>query len=182
MKTLLLSAALVLSAAVGASAATVWDEAVDGDLSGFIGISSDDVGTLTAPVSSIFGGYDSNVSPTTNLQPDRQDSVLFTAVAPGSVTGTVLSGDEGQLVFYDMTTNVPAFLQLTDLSDTIFFSAPGRYGIVVLGTRNAGAGSYRLDVTQALPPVPLPASGVLLLGGIAGMIALRRKTRSTTSG
>ena len=46
---------------------------------------------------------------------------------------------------------------------------------------NADAAQVRLNVDYTIAAVPLPAGGLLLLGSLGGLAALRRRKKSATA-
>jgi hypothetical protein len=74
------------------------------------------------------------------------------------------------------------FLLFSDLTDFAFdFADISTIGIdwsASIFDVESGRKTVRLTASSTVTPVPLPASGVLLLGGLAGLAALRRRKRA----
>lgn len=52
----------------------------------------------------------------------------------------------------------------------------GTYTLGVFDSATPVNGSVVFNVTQAVAPIPLPASALLLLAGLGGLVSMRRKT------
>jgi probable HAF family extracellular repeat protein len=94
--------------------------------------------------------------------------------------------DSGQIVgnFFDGGLSTPDHGFLDNNGDFVQLDAPGAVSTVAYGINNAGeiVGTFRTSSTDefgfvATPSVPEPASLILAAGGLAGLLALRRKIR-----
>lgn len=100
----------------------------------------------------------------TNLDwPQALSSLSFMAATPSSVLTSGSLSSSTQSFAFQVAAGGNYF---TDVS------------AVAGGPLDLGAYSFYLTFTPAAP-VPLPSSGVLLLGGVAGLLALLRLRRST---
>ena len=120
-------------------------------------------------ISFIFGGYDLENG--------------------GSVTASGWTGDDGKEAIFSLLDGLGVELDAktytTDYTAgeaLIFAGGPGSYGLKIDGQgRTEGLYDIRLlglTATSEPQPVPLPATGLLLMGGVAGLGALRRRRRA----
>ncbi|MEX0281268.1 MAG: VPLPA-CTERM sorting domain-containing protein [Arenibacterium sp.] len=59
-----------------------------------------------------------------------------------------------------------------------FFNlSAGDYRLSVYQTGDPSTAEFYFRITETVAPVPLPAAGWLLLGGIGGLAAMRRRKR-----
>ncbi|RKF12392.1 VPLPA-CTERM sorting domain-containing protein [Roseovarius spongiae] len=102
---------------------------------------------------------------------DSYNTLAFSAIANGadvSITGsdvaTAIGGDCGSPANFGCT----ALLRITINDDN--------GAATTFGTASFSSGSQAFEF--ALAPVPLPAAGFLLLGGLGGLVAMRRRKRA----
>lgn len=190
-----LAAALAAALTVVTLAGPVWSATItEGSVSG-----GDFSGAFAAPTS-ITNGYDTI---TGSLGVGDRDFLSFTGLATGAQTVTLsLAGSAGlylsQGTFRYSTTPFTSNTSGTSAGNIFmfaFFSAPTQTLSFNLGPSFAGslylglnltsgrALTYSLSVPGNAPvaPVPLPASALLLGGGVAGLGALRRRAKRTAA-
>lgn len=180
MKTVLYAAACAAVLFSGAAeAATIYNEAVDGDAFGSV-LPGTDLGTLASDATStILGSFDAGGAGFPN-GPDEQDSYTFTVLDAFTVDATTLGGDDAKYSLWQL----PALSKQADGSPgtNIFGSfGAGTYSVTLIGfPNNAGAGDYRIDINvgRVVAPVPLPASVPLLLAGLGALCLVARRRRS----
>lgn len=187
-------AVALVSWAQAASAALIYDESVSGDLlNGGSGASSfTSLGTLATGIDNVKGVV--GVTDGTGYY-DAQDAVSFTLASSATLDLSWYSPSWTQPVgmLYDSSFNL-LDTQATGSQSYGTLSA-GDYFFTVSPfdtTTPTSDGSTRFvsyklsfDVSTAalaptsefVAPVPLPATGVLLLGGLGGLAAMRRRRR-----
>lgn len=177
-----LVAACAFAAGLGgaqmAAASTVFDESVDGDGFGSIGQATD-VGALAAnATSTIFGAYDAAGPGRIPEGPDEQDSFAFMAPAAFTIDAATLSGDDAS---YSLWVLPPSSRAFSGPGTDIFGSfMAGTYVVSLVGSGNAGAGEYRIDINVGSPAViPLGPTAPLLLSALGALgVALRKRRRA----
>ncbi|PWJ15036.1 VPLPA-CTERM sorting domain-containing protein [Jannaschia seohaensis] len=135
---------------------------------------------LTASIDFVFGGIQTVAG---NL-----NSGLITSIdagdneGPKTITFNLYSGNTNGGTLLDTTSRTGDVTTLADNGGTTsIFSglAAGSYYFEILGNGDGRATTYDITYTGVgeASPVPLPASALLLIGGIAGLgFARRRKT------
>ncbi|MBE3637168.1 VPLPA-CTERM sorting domain-containing protein [Mangrovicoccus algicola] len=180
-----LAAALGLSAGA-AGAATVFDvqspvyesSIADGDVYGTLlapgDIASVDVRTQKAggDTSAVLGfNYDpASSGQNVNLTLNFSETALYGAITAYISEDATISADDAKAESTMLTTPAGTLQYLdlsTDLTSGLFY--------VILEWENAATNSFSYDVSIQPSPVPLPASAMLLLGGLAGIGALARR-------
>ncbi len=185
----LLLATLLLTAPGLASAATIWDESIDGDLSG-VGAAPTEL-TLAAGTNTVIGTIGNNGN-TGAVGGQDADYFYFTVPAGATVTsltvdsytfapsnpGSSFAGYVNGLGFAGQGAgNVDDFLLFNAASGDITASLGGPYGV---GTHSFWLQetadtvvSYALTFTL----VPEPSAGLLMLGAGLALVGLRRSER-----
>ncbi|NNU15465.1 hypothetical protein HK107_03910 [Parvularcula sp. ZS-1/3] len=163
---------LALSSFASASAATIWDEAIDGDLARLP--PGTDLGSITEPGSVIVGSLSAGP---TGTQPviDEFDFFAFTTdgsleIAITYVTGTAQAFNNVS----SLAITFPAFgppLQIVPIGQTFVYSPSdfdfaNSLSIGLLPFANAGDAVYRVEFRPETP-IPAPGAALLLLSGLA---------------
>ena len=128
------------------------------------------------------------VADTTLVTGNQSATFSFQAPGPGTVSVQLTDLDWPQalssLSFMAATpSSVLASGSSSSMQSFAFqVAAGGKYFADVMavagGSLDLGAYSFNLSFTPAGSPVPLPSSGLLLLGGVAALIGLLRLRRS----
>lgn len=156
-------------------------------------------GTLAGSCALNFGFVDCNLAG--GFAQDNQDSFVLT-LAPGqilrsfgySLSGTGpdgfmarLSASPNTALPGTSTEQVTAAVPSTGLFPDGGATPPGDYSISIFGGTANAVGDYSLSYTltfdvagDAPAPVPLPASGLLILGGLVGLGAMRRARKGVS--
>lgn len=196
MKNLLIMAALSLSMAAPASAATLSITETSDFADNLVGISSS-VGTTGLGTNTISGQVNGLcLGNQCDLVPigDRHDSFQFEVAAgqqlAGITSATSSTGLAGLTFGYTLSQFTTMFETLettTALADSLAtistsIYGPGTYFLSIFGSTSSETGDYAADWTMNLnvtspsvSPVPLPASAPLLLAGLGLIAGLRRR-------
>jgi hypothetical protein len=176
----LLSCAAIAALSLGtgvASAATVTVDFDTGSLSGGVYTEDDFTFASNSP-----GGVSlSNDCGSKCLQLNNNETITVTYKNNGLFDLLSFAfrspGNGGDLEITDNNGNSQTITENLNGNALQFISFPGQYnGILSFSWTNAENGSGRVDnVSFNISAVPLPAAGWLLLAGVGGLAALRRK-------
>lgn len=112
-------------------------------------------------------------SPRVNDPQTTTNDMFYSAVGSGTLLSGSINGAPNPMYPHGAWTNVTgSFDVLSDETVRLSFFANG--GSLYKGCGNCGA--LIDNVTLAPAPVPLPAGGALLLGGLAAFAAMRRRS------
>jgi len=164
-----------------ASAMTIYDEGVSGDIFSFLSSTAPFLGTLGEGSHNIIGSLDAGLTgdQVLNDGPDEFDVFRFTTTSAWSFTEVSTSGTTLVASLYD-SIDTPFNLIFLDtaLNGDFFGVRPaGNYTIGLLPFANTGTNSYEVAINVSA--VPIPAALPLLLSGLTGLFVIRRRRTVT---
>ena len=183
MKYITIAATALALSAGAASAATIYNEAIDGDLknSSSVGFASDTFFDLTgASTSTILGSLGAGNAGDPDDGVDEFDIFQFSVSGDFTVDLTDIMGTSLAVLYTDGGSGsfsfTAAFLAGTDIFASLGTLAAGTYAMGLVALGNGGTPSYSLSIntTSSVATVPLPAGLPLLAAGLFGLGALAR--------
>ncbi len=193
MKYLTIAATALALSAGAASAATIHDEASDGDLANFLtsvgGVANLSFTLPSGATSTVLGDLDAGLVGDPDDGVDEFDVFQFTVTETFTVDLNDLVGDVFATLYEDGGSGTFSFLGFagfgtdsTDIFSSLGTFSAGTYAIGVGASGNGGVHSYSASINVAdgtsVSPVPLPAGFPLLAAGLIGLGVLARRKKA----
>lgn len=189
MKIYTLCASVLFGIISHANAATVYNEAISGDLTDFLSsISSTDIGLLGTGPNTILGSLDGGPAipddppgAIAENGPDEFDVFLFSTTGPWTVDFVSTSGlTSAGIIYYENDGGITfgSFVSASSVALDVFGGplAAGSYALALLPPGNTGALGY--DITINVSEIPIPAAVWLFGSGLLGLIGMARRKKT----